>query len=295
VRVTFYGYGDKGLMVAAALVDAGHELAPDGGEVAVVDFDWRGDVAARHERVVVYPHGGNPLLCWDGQYPPHPNTRLMLTHSRGHAQVMQAYGYSKPLASVGWCYSELAPQRYDPDPRTLLFGPVHPTGHGYLSEDDARDNRRAMQAAKRTGLRVTVRCTGRPEDCGLRPDADVRWTTGGSLRHDDIDKAGVVLAQGTLAFLAAARGAPLITFGSGHPPDLANGGPGDEPVRPRHWEAYERFMRHPLDLDHGAMEGLVHKAVRPSPEVDHWRSKFIEPFKPNLLAKMVERVATEEY
>lgn len=288
MRIAFHGYDGKGDRIASVLADAGHEIVADNGDIALVDHDGR-HLCHGHERVVVYPHGGNPILEWDGHLPVHPNVRLQLTHSDGHSAVLEAYDYPKPVDTIGWCYSDLAEPRY-PEPRRVLFAPAHATGHGYISAASVDLNQRILHTLRASGLLVTVRLYGPPDRHGLTHVDDVTWTQGGTLAHEDIDAADVVIADGTVAHLAAARGAPLIMFGSDVYPDLANGGPDDKPVHPARWSEYRHLMRYPHDFDDGPLDKLVDAATRPAPEVDEWRARWVQPFDPAKVATLIEAV-----
>lgn len=288
MRVAFHGYDGKGDRIAAALEAAGHELLAADGDVALVDFDSR-DLCHHHDRVVVYPHGGNPMLAWDGLFPVHPNVVLQLTHSKGHAAVLEAYGYPARCESVGWCYSDVAEPCYPDRPTRILFAPTHATGHGYIAPALHALNLRVLDWLG--GMDATVRVFGSLAAHGL-PDADVKLSAGGSLAHDDIDAADVVIADGTLAFLAAARGAPLIMFGSDIAEIVTFDQDGRERVdRPAHWDDYQHLLRYPYDFDDADLDELIAAVCSPNEAVTRWRDRFIEPFDPARVVALIEEVA----
>lgn len=285
MRVAVWDYSGKGTRLAEALAVAGHEIVPDNGEVALVDLDdptTGGPLTERHERVVTYPHGGNPILEWD-QRPPHPHIRLHLVHGPGHAAVFGLHGHPVPAVPVGFTYSDLAAPRY-PETHRALFAPCHPMDDGSLDPRLKDANKQALEALLASGLELTVRCWGNREDWGL-PDIDegaqlFDWLDGGTLNTDDIDATDLVVADGTVAALALARGCPTLFVGS----DIDDGSP--------HWDRCAAYMRYPYDIVDGPLDDLLDVLRWPNRAIDHWRQQFVGgPFDAALAVSLIEAVA----
>lgn len=283
--MAFYDHAGKGERFAKALRDAGHTPVPDAGDVALVDHDHRQALCDAHEAVVLYPHGGAPVLTWDGQAV-HPHVRLNLVPGLGHAQVMAVYGFGVPCVPVGWPFCDLAEPRYPEHVRRVLFAPVHPLGDGYLSPQDAEVNRRALDVLVTSGLDVSVSAWGRPEGFGLDPRAPVRWVRGGTLDTAEVDAADLVVANSTMLGLAVARGVPALSFAADKPPDLSMAPPTRHPAS---WASYADLLRYPYDLADGPLEDLVGAVCRPDPVVQRWRRRFVGgPFEPEVVVRLVE-------
>lgn len=275
MRVAFFNYDGKGTRIGAALIAAGHELVGpyDEADLALIDHDVRRDICDLHEKVVLYPHGGNPLVDWDGHFEMHPNVKLHLAHSTGHAEVLRATGFPAPCEPIGWCYSELAPPRYPRKIETVLFAPEHAGSNGYINPAVESLNQRVAEQLLETQTDVTLRI----------------WAPGGNLSHYEIDRADVVIATGTVAYLAAARGAPLLMFGSDHWPDLG----ATEPFYPPRWVEYRHLFRYPFDFDDALwVSDLLYMVAKYNYWIEEWRSRFIQPFDPAKLVRLIEEVAT---
>lgn len=269
--IGFRDHDGKGRRWADALQSAGHELGP-AGAIAVVDHDWSaGEMCDRHDAVVLYPHGANPILSWDG-VPIHHHVRLALVHGVGHAEVMALYGFPVPCVPVGWSYSDLAPPRYPTEVRNVLFAPSHPLGDGRYGPGCRTLSDAVHSDLVASGLNVTVR----------------DWHERKGLSHDDIDAADLVVADGTVAFLAAARGCPMVMFGSDLTPDLDL----QHRQEPRRWSSYRDRMRYPFDYADAPVDQLIGAVCQPNEQVDEWRRRFVGgPFDPDLVVRLVEAVA----
>lgn len=291
MRVAFSDYSGKGTRLGAALVAAGHELVDADGQVAVVDHDHPttgGPLVEAHERSIVYPHGGTPILSWDGA-PPHPNIRLHLVHGPGHAEVFALYGHPVPAVSIGFTYCDLSPFRYPEAPRRVLFAPSHPMDNGFMDPRMKVANAAAFEALISSGMEVTVRSWARRSDWGLAKRANVRWTVGGTLATDDIDQADLVVADGTVAALAVARGCPTLFLGSGIDADESHDGSGRSHP---HFARYAERMRYPYDINDGPLPELVERVCQPDDAVGRWRAQFVGgAFDADLAVALVEAVA----
>jgi hypothetical protein len=283
VKIAFSDYSTKGARLAGALRAAGHELVDDHGDLAVVDLDHPATGLAlteAHEITVTYPHGGNPILCWDGR-PPHPHIRLHLVHGPGHSEVFALHGHPVPSVAVGFTYCEVSKPRY-PIGERVLFAPSHPMDDRTIDPRIKEANRAALDKLLAAGVEVTVRCWGIVEDWGLDPDATVTWAEGGTLDTDDIDAADLVVADGTVAAMSLARGCPTLFVGSDI--DTAD----DRDAHP-HFDAYRNRIRYPYDIADAPLEELVYAVCNPNELIDGWLDRFVGgPFDADLAVGAIE-------
>ena len=252
MRVAVYDYMSKAAGVTAALAAHGWEIVPFGADadVALVDRDmhYLHDHAHRYDRIVLYPHGGNPtaVCLWDGLYEPFP-VDCLLVHGPGQAEVLRRYGYPHRVEVVGYTYCEQ--QDFEGAGDRVLFAP----NHGLYPEDHAANQAALGRLRDLFGDRFTVR-DRRPFD---NLDAVAQ-----------IDEYDLVVADGTFLSLAVARGNAAVTFGQAgvSQDDYPDG------VRRAHAHAgeYVEFIRYPYEL-----ETLDWTA--PVPEAVAWREAFIGP------------------
>lgn len=292
MRIAFHNNGHKGDLLHRALRDAGHTITETTkADIGVCDHDANTGFCDRHDRVVLYPHGGNPLFDWDGWMPTHPSVKAHLTHGPGNAEVMAAYGYPAPLHPVGWCYSEVAPPRYPSDVLTAVFAPSHPSGGGYLNPDIAAINQDALDRLVAAGIDVTLRLfqTGDAAAHGIADTHGCRTTQGLLLAHHDIDAADLVVSDGTLAHLALARGVPVIWITS----DIFDlGNVADGQRWPHHWAELAPLVRYPYDMRDDHLDDLLTAVTSPSQAVEDYRRRFIGgPFDAGLAVSIIEEVA----
>lgn len=298
---------------AAALEAAGYTRCVSGGapdiRMALFDHDigpggsgWRMGLEELHARgvgIFLFPHGARPMLQWDMGFPCFPHTRCNLVIGQGHAEVMRAYGYPIRTEVVGWPYCEQRPfTPKEPNGKVkVLFAPTHPNGNGFLHETDRRWNREALSKLLQTpGIELTVRHIKRIDLSGLWKAPGARYVLGrtdGSV--DDIDRADVVVAHQTYAWLAAARGKPLIMHGDLSTPH--SGGRHESMVWAQHYEAYRELMRYPLEAesanDGRQMREMIEHAM--SEDVGaQWRQRFIgEAMDGKKVVEIIEKYLEE--
>ncbi len=236
--------------------------------MALIDLDHDpGSVLADRHPTVTYPHGGNPILRWDGRRP-HPNIRLHLVHGPGHAAAFALHGHPVPAVSVGFTYADIAAPRYPDRVRRVLFAPSHPDAFGIIDSRLRHANADALGILADSGLDVTIR-------------------EGGGLATADIDAADLVVGDGTVAALALARGVPTLFVGSDVDQAVDDNG-----RMPSRYDAYARFIRYPYDVADGPLDWLIDTVCRPNDAVDRWRSDFVgDQFNPQLAVALIEAAA----
>ncbi len=304
----------KGRPYAEALIDAGWTRAESYGDpgvdVGLFDHDI-GDASGKttragalflHERgaaVMIYPHAARPMLQWDGMYPVWPHTRLNLLIAEGHREVMEVYGYPLPMAVSGWALCKLSAfgcqrsAREEGQLIKVLFGPIHPTRNGFLHPIDRAINTMVYHKLLDTpGIKLTVRHVMSLERNGLWGEPGVNYVLGNpNGSTDEIDQADVVVGHQTFAYLAAARGKPLIMFGD----DIRShsGNSMGNMKWAAHYEAYRELMRYPLEVESARngteLRDLIERAM--ADDVGkQWRERFIgRQMDPCELVNLIER------
>lgn len=279
-----------------ALSAKGWDIQPLGAaaDVLMLDFDvphggYRDMIQVYRDagaRIVLYPHGANPVTAWDGLYTPQP-ADLCLVPGEGHRMVMEAYGYPNPILVTGFSFCGI--KRFKPSPgERVLFAPIHPKGDGYLDEVSKAENAKAFRALVHSRREIHVRHMGSLEQNGLWPVDGVTYYPAGLGDPTDlgqIDSADVVVASGTFLSLAVARGRPAVAFGQIAPVE----DPSDPGEQLRSWDRYEPIMRYPHDL--GEILALGCACVS---EAQGWRERFIgKPLDANLLNDRLRGLVTE--
>lgn len=290
----------KSRLLALSLLERGHVMTPAAhADVLLVDIDdpdapHRGDLIAQAKAndalVLLYPHGAVPTGTYDGYYEPDPRIDAQLVHGPGIADVVAAAGIDRPCHVIGWSYSPHVEFRPPWHVERVLFGPLHPFGSGQISDDQQDLNRQVFDALMGLpDVEVAVQLFGSPGLNGLPVPWHVNWIPS-TLKLDwaAIDQADLVIAEGTLAMLALARGKPVVWFGS----DTARE---DENARPRRAGCpYTVAPRFPIDFADGPLPVLVEKARAGSREVDEWTAQFVGgPFDPDGFCDLVEGLVAE--
>lgn len=299
MRVAFRDHTGKGRLVAAALTEAGHDIVTDRGDVALLDADLPvppfKDICDRHERVLLYPHGGgNPFA--GPEWPTHPNTVCRFVPGPGQADVLSRCGYPAPVEVIGWPFSDRRPFKSRP-PVNVLFAPFHQLGNGWLPAACFESNGRVHDLLAELPVNLTVRYplvgTGDLAEIGITRRSGVTYRqvpfdVGDGIAA--IEAADVVVAgEGTFPSLAVALGCPTVMTCQ-VPPD-------DGVIEPRSWQSYEADARYPLDGDDadtpGDLMDLLQEACRGDTAVAPWRDRFVgEQFDPTRFVKTFEAVAS---
>jgi hypothetical protein len=268
-----------------ALREAGHVTLPLGqrADVYLTDLDIPGPafrpVIDKYVEAgavaLTYPHGIGPIHYYDGIWPAYERISGMFVVSEGDAEVYRRMRYPHPMYVIGWAYGELLPFRGTDTPRRVLFAPIHPLENGFLSDWQQDLNREAFAALlEAQDIELTVRYLYELEANGLTRVPGVEYVQGlPDNTFDDIDRADVVVAQGTYAYLAAARGAPVVMFGQHiHPSNAEHLA---EPTYAVRWHEWRDYLRYPLDLRDGPAAELIAAAARGGEPVREWKARFI--------------------
>lgn len=294
MKFYIYEHQHKGRPYKEALTANGWTLSEYGSDpemnLAMFDHDTNGSKGYRKPLeflksigvpVVMYPHAARPNVTWDGMYTPWPHTALQIIIAPGHREVLNAYGYPLPMAETGWAMCEQRPFVATPNPRSeinVLFAPIHPNANGWLHPVNQAMNAVVfMRLVQTPGIRLTVRHILRMDFSGLWAEPGVNYVVANpNGKTDEIDAADVVIAHQTFAYMAVARGKPLIMFGDDFPANSGNAF--DNMKWAKHYEAYRSLMRYPIEAEEARSSQQMRKLIERAMGEDagkKWRKKFI--------------------
>lgn len=261
--------------------------------------------------LLYYPHAARPPLYWDGIVPAVKHTASFVS-APGHEKVMREFGYEFPVHVTGWTYCPQRPfeatllrSMLQDRPLRVLFGPIHPNANGWLPLWARKANEaahtRLLRAAKSGRIDLTVRHIHSLKDNGITPAPAegfwdgrthygervryVRVTTG--LRYQDIDRADVVVAHQTMAYLAIARGVPTVMIDEGQAPTSGNSQ--ETFMTVASWDKYRDLLAYPLDILQGRTMDVLEEAASSDQRIAAWRDAFIgRPFDDREFVRLVE-------
>lgn len=187
----------------ARLLEHGHSLGTVSDcDVLLIDQEWsdgpRATIRAVHDRggyVICYGHGMPPLQASHGRRGGNEYVDAMLVPTAAHAALYEWCGERRMIV-CGWHYCATVDPVYAPVPGPLVFAPIHTHSGGYEWQWQEAANARTLAQ-----LPEDVTVSDAPE--GRRVDEALAV----------IDAARVVVASGTFAYLAVARGRPTVFFG----------------------------------------------------------------------------------
>lgn len=256
-----------------------------GVKFALYDMDGgrRREVLEAYQRrklpLFLYPHAARPMIIWDGIWEPWPFVRCNFVIGPGHKEVMERYGYDNPIEVCGWTYCDLVP--FEPvkkdGPLKILFGPIHPSVSGWVAKEDKEANRQTFSVLREychgTGAQLTVRYIKKLKMNGLDEVRGVNYVQGVTNQSiAEIDQADIVVGHQTFAYLALARGKPVIMMREDLPPHTVSHG---QTVYAASWEKYADMMAYPLDILAGDPGGVIERASQGCAEVEAWKDRFI--------------------
>lgn len=263
-----------------------------------MDISSRGrtleELARMGKKVFLYPHGGIPNIFWD--FPGYVPSRFVCAQfvpAPGHYEIMKAYGYPQPIEVIGWHLSPVRRYRPEREIRRILFAPIHPNNNGFLSRIDRDINsesfRRALDLANGEGASLTVRYLGDLRINGLWRAGAVSYIQGSpDLSIGEIERADLVIAHHTFAYMAVAMGVPTLMMGEDIAPRI--GDREEKLLRAQSWEKYKDLMRYPLDILEGDPFDMAVRAAGSDSDIIQWRERMIG--KPFDAALFVERLGS---
>ena len=289
MRVAIWDYQGKGRAYAEALAgDERFELVsdPDQAEVLLLDSDHplAPPVPEKHDsarravfrgaRIVLYPHGGPPVLDYDGLRPVELPVTLQFVPGEGHAEVYRRIKHRFPGRVAGWALTQLSEPVGGAPVEHLVYAPVHPWADGKtILRQHHEANREAYQAfLEHPAPRKTVRLWGMQQAAGIderHPDhVYVERPPFTVAPEETILGADAVISFGTFAYMAVALGKPTVMYGQDLHPCSDDGR-----FLARRWGAYREYVRYPACLGDAPLDDLF------GVDVSEWRSLFVgDPF-----------------
>lgn len=227
-------------------------------------------------RFFVYPHSARPDLVND-IYSEWPHTTAHFVVSKGHAEIMESFGYSRPLVPVGWSLCPI--KKFSPrkEPKKVLFAPIHPRCSQIDQDVNLTAFKRLEKLAKAGHIKLTVRFINDLFKSGLErvEHPNIEYTPGWmNQMYDQIDSADVVIAHQTFLYLAVARGVPAIGMANDMPTHIQLR---NKPVLwARNWDSYSHLLQYPHDiLQTPDVLSLLEKVVKCDEEIADWRKRMI--------------------
>ncbi len=281
MKIAVNNHQNKANKLIAALEAGGHEITKSPmADVLLIDFDgmvsFYPEMIERYAgmgaKVLVYSHGAMPITAYDGIWEPSDRVSAYLAMTPGQKEVMEAYGYPYPIHVIGWHYCDILPFQACHEPKKVLFAPWHPHENGYLHPDRKWCNVDVFHELRWMGYELTVRHIRTLYQNGLNHVDGVEYVMGHADNSTkEIDEADLVIAEGTFAYLAVARGKPTVMFGQ----DLIPlDGYRDEMIKKvKSWEKYKDIMRYPYDVKDGALYQVIEAACNSEPV--EWKEKLI--------------------
>lgn len=240
-------------------------------------------------RFFVYPHAARPDLVND-IYKEWAHVTAHFVTSQGHVEVMEAFGYSRPLVPVGWTLCPIRDFQPKKDPRKVLFAPIHPRCSKVDQDVNRETFRRLERLARKDDIELEVRFIRSLSQSGLERIEHPNITYSAGVMNGDyrfLDEPDVVVGHQTVAWKAVARGTPTVMMAEDMPTHVQMR---DKPVVwARNWKHYEHLLAYPLDiLATRDTLGVLRRAVKSDCEIADWRRRMIGgPFRRDrFLAKL---------
>lgn len=181
------------------------------------------------------------------------------------------------LLAGGFCPIEEFKEENQKEVVNILFAPIHAAEKTNNFRDEAIEaNAEIFEALLKlpSKYKIIIRYLNPLNSIGLRNHSRVILRPGkpdGS--YFEIDKADLVIAEGTYMYLSVARGKPTIGINQHVCSSQANGY-GFKSFKLNHWNEYEKYLAYPIDFDDGDdLPGLINRAVKE--EQSEWKRLFI--------------------
>ena len=250
----------------------------------------------RGQKIIIYPHAARPNLFND--FPsgePFPHVAAQLVTAEGHKQVLESYGYNRPIETIGWYLCPMKPFEPRLSFRKVLFAPIHPNADGSLSAEYKQANSKVfrclMDLVARDTIDLTVRHIHSLGKNGITSEKGVNYIEGKpDQTYKDIDEADIVVSCQTFGYMAVARGVPTLMFADDIRP---HSGCAEQKNLQyvKSWEKYKDLLMYPFDIlaDIDTLE-LFQLANEPVSPVRNWKIRMIgEPFDAREFARTVEK------
>jgi len=303
---TFYiaEHGNKERAYREALRRDGWRQVSDPRLAAVSLFDSDGTdmrnariEAASKNKIpcIIYPHAAHAPFWYDCGYPWSEKVAANIVMAPGHEELLKKIGYTRPVHTLGWSYSEIKPFRAARQVKKILFAPRHANGNGWLADIDRINNNTAFMTlwnvCQAYDMQLTVRYLGSLQTIGVPADKKgVKYVRGfPDLSFKDMDEADVVVSTQTYAYMAIARGKPTVMYAEYVAPHYGN-----TPETNRFaagWDNYKEPFVYPFDLFKGEPYDVLSGAAEDGECIREWKRLNIgEPFNQNGFLQLVEKL-----
>lgn len=248
------------------LADTDHPQAPPAPEKHQTLLAAAGAGA----RIVLYPHGGPPVLDYDGLRPPGLPVSCQFVSGEGHAEIYRRINHKFPVRVAGWSMTELREPSGAGPVEHLVFAPIHPWADGKtMLFQHYEQNKQAYEAfCAHPAQRKTIRLWGVDQAAGIEQrDPGHVYVEGPPFPtppEETILSADAVISFGTFAYMSVALGVPTVMFGQDLHPCSDDG-----QVVVRHWDRYKDYLRYPACLGDAPLDDLFAR------DVSGWRRLFV--------------------
>ena len=300
----FYDHQHKAAKLIEALQAAGwKQVSPSQARVVFFDTDYgimRKTIKQHHrtgKKIFMYPHAGPVNLFNDteGNAPMDCIAANFVT-AVGHKEVLERIDYPRPIETIGWYLCPMKPFEPRAQAVKILFAPIHPNADGNLSDVDKTINatafRRLLPLVENGIISLTVRYLRQLEQNGLWTAESVNYIEGKpDQSYTEIDAADLVISHQhqTIAYIAIARGVPVVMMGTDKPPRFGSPAKGNFEYA-KSFEKYKDLLLYPFDiLSEMDTLALFRRAVHSDVEIADWRRRMVgEPFDAARFTKKVE-------
>lgn len=283
-------------------------------------WQWIDDVKTAGGTVGEIPHGLMPVVTLDGAVDYHPDVDFSVVPAEGWADLYRAMGVDREMVVAGWSACPLGDWQPLPDrPRSVLFAPIHPnTGDGgkstlawaqRLNEKAFRKVAAAKDLAKivryygdesANGIPVVRRVQQLKGNAGQR-NTDTTVIVEPSVTRDflyvklqnlagpdwtEIDRADLVVSYGSFAFMALARGKPVVMLRD-VPPIRDDGS-----EVAHHFDQWRALWEYPVKVgDAPTMAGLMRLVRERDAEIQDFRRRYVgDEFDGRVFVEAMERL-----
>jgi hypothetical protein len=297
MKFYLYEHQHKGKPYKQALLDAGFIKDLEYPDVILIDRDWfmANEKEPRQEilqhpdaAVIVYPHSALPPWWYDGLIRIQDYVKCILVIGEGQKRAMKVIAPDARVEAVGWSWCDILPFNARPVHK-ILFAPIHPAG-GRLRPEAKEANERIFRDLRDSSYDVTIRYIGGLRKQGIRTPNRFRMVEGSfDASTKEIDEADLVIAEGSMMYLASARGKPVIGINQ-HLPVRAN--KKSDIYTPRNWSKYGADIAYPVNYGDAPLDELIARAMV---EPVQWRRDFIgDKMDAGEFVRLVERITNEQ-
>lgn len=227
--------------------------------------------------IITYPHGATGAWWMDSDlYKTDDRISGNLVIGEGHKRIEEIIQPTLKHYVIGWGFCPIEEFKKPKETVNILFAPIHAAEKTNNFRDEAIEtNARVFEALLKlpSKYKIIIRYLNPLNTIGLKNVSRVILRPGkpdGS--YSEIDKADLVIAEGTYMYLSVARGKPTIGMNQ-HVPPRPNGY-GVKSFKLNHWNEYEKYLAYPIDFDDGDdLPGLINRAVKE--EQSEWKRLFI--------------------